>query len=71
MGSKNLQQILKELGSECVDWNNFAQDTETITIFELVMNLQIPKYVSEFLSSWRNFSFENRTVQHGVLEYWW
>jgi hypothetical protein len=28
MESKNLQQILQELGSECVDWNDLAKDTD-------------------------------------------
>jgi len=28
MGSKNLQQIWKELGSQCVDWNDLVQDTD-------------------------------------------
>ena len=28
MGSTNLQQVLNELKSECVDWNDLAQDTD-------------------------------------------
>jgi len=50
MGSKNLQQILKELGSECVDWNNMAQDTDSNMILSACNELTGSKIRKEILA---------------------
>jgi hypothetical protein len=63
----NIKMDLQEVGSGGRDWIKLAQNREGWqALVNVVMNLQIPYNVGNFLTSLEPVSFSRRSVLHGV-----
>jgi hypothetical protein len=50
-----------------MDWTELAQDRyRWQALVNVVMNLQVPYNVGNFLTNWKLVSFSRRTQLHGV-----
>jgi hypothetical protein len=64
-----IKMDLQEVGWGGMDWTDLAQDKDRWqAIVNVVMNLQVPHNVGNFLTSYKPVSFSRRTVLHGVSE---
>jgi hypothetical protein len=58
---------LQELGCGGRDWIELAQDRDRWReLANMVMNLQVPLNVGNFLTSCKPVSFSRRTLLHGI-----
>jgi hypothetical protein len=63
----NIKMELQEVGCECMDWIELAQDRNRWRVLvNAVMNLRFPQNAWNFLTSCKPVSFSRRTVLHGV-----
>jgi hypothetical protein len=63
----NIKIDLKEMGWEGVNWIHLAQDIDQWwVLLDTVMNLQLPYYAGNFLSSETTVSFSRKTRFHGI-----
>jgi len=61
---------LQEVGCGCMDWIGLAQDRDRWrTLVSELMNLLVPWYAGNFLTSCKPVSFSRRTLHHGVSKY--
>ena len=64
----NIKVDLREMGNGSMDWIKLAQDRDRWwALANAVMNLQVPQYARNFLTSGEPVSF-SRTVLHGVMD---
>ena len=63
----NLKTDLKEVGGDCGDWMELAQDRDRWrALVSMVMNLRVPKMRGISLLAAEPVSFSGRTLLHGV-----
>jgi len=64
---KKKKEDLKETGWKIIDWINLDQDMDKWqALVKIVMNLQIPQYVENFLPSWETIICQSRTLPNRV-----
>ena len=63
----NIRMDLQEVGCGYMDWIGLARDRDRWrTLVSAVMNLRVPWYAGNFLTSCKPVSFSRRTLHHGV-----
>jgi len=63
----NIRMDLQEVGCEYMDWIGLAQDRDRWRrLVSAVMNLRVPCYTGNFLTSCKPVSCSRRTLHHGV-----
>ena len=63
----NIRIDLQEVGCEYMDWIGLAKDRDRWRTFvSAVMNLRVPWYAGNFLTSCKPVSFSRRTLHRGV-----
>ena len=66
----NIKMDLQEVGGGIMDLIDLAQDRDRKRgLVTALMNLQVPQYAGNFLTSIKLGSFSRRNVLHGVSKY--
>jgi len=63
----NIKMDLQEVGCGVMDWIELVQGRDRWwALVDSAMNLRVPPYAGNFLSSWKTVSISRRTLLHGV-----
>ena len=66
----NIRMDFREVGCGYMDWTGLVQDRDSWrTLVSVVMNLRVPWYAGNLLTTCKPVSFSRRTLNHGVSKY--